>query len=1154
MKKICNDCCKRLKLSSGSNINVGVDLLILKRSRFNYRKFVFLGAKFFHTSLASLKLINANLTGLYGFYENESYFSLEDDMTVKKEGWKIKIAPGLKDGFESCRPAFICSNTLKSVLFGENEEDYEEGLFEYLMRKFTLPLKKEWMAYLKTSLLNEGYARDDVLVKAQYPDATCSFGGRTFKLDGLKGIRIEPYLTEQVIINLLKDGIKTRQISLTPSGKCMQPMVLTDLDSYRLTYGDQFVQNVRELIKPYYGLKGGVEESFLWGKKKLYKQQGAIVNAAADNFFHNREKSLWLIEQMGSGKSIQAISVVEQTESLRYLAEHGGTPEEAHAKEGNINYRAIIMPPGHMVKKWKKEIEENIPYSKVTILENLADCEAIYKKGIKRNGKEYYVIGKDLAKLGCTLEPAPYKLITRRHQSYECRCCGKSYSLESAQARIGEVCECRKNASEEDKKKYKFRSLLDFKRVFGSEFKNETGLQCPSCGELMRNGKDEPMMPWDFMNPTQQNAKCPCCGESLWKPLVRNLNGKEKPVRWHKVSFFKNMKKKDRDTGWVLTGYEDDTYLHNGIIVDGLEESNPMKSRKWAPSRFIKEKLHGFFDFAIFDELHQYKGGGTAQATAMHAVARSSRQTIGLTGTIAGGYARDIFYSLWRLAPHIMRENGYTFDGECGEKKFTGKYGTLETKFQAADSRYSNKMSRGKKVGEPTPVPGISPDIFGEILMPICLFLDLTDMSNKLPDLKENVVHVEMEEDVDEAYRRTLAILKNESGGPFLNPLSSEMLLFSLLYPDLPTDYKEEIIHPKTGEVVTTTEKFDADRLYPKEEKMVNIINDELDEGRRVFVYVEYTKSGLCERLKKTICDYCGLDDKEVEILKSESPSAAKREEWIHKKAAAGVKVVITQPKNVETGLDFIFEHEGVTYNYPTLIFYECGTSLFTLWQASRRHYRLNQTEECRTYYLCYENTNQAKIIRLMAEKQIATSSIQGKFSMEGLTAMAQSVDPRLILMQNLMDAAAQKENDAEKASNIFAGLNEKTGIDESIYGPSETRLYSEVYGKDPAATAETENVIDGFCSILDDDTETAPIGEPENEVPVIPETAPLADENVESADDKDPFLAEFFEGFGVIPADEMNTLKEAAETMRKRNKKKIADGQLSLFDALFVA
>jgi hypothetical protein len=370
------------------------------------------------------------------------------------------------------------------------------------------------------------------------------------------------------------------------------------------------------------------------------------------------------------------------------------------------------------------------------------------------------------------------------------------------------------------------------------------------------------------------------------------------------------------------------------------------------------------------------------------------------------------------------------------------------------------------------------------------------------------------------------------------------MLLFSLLYPDIPMGYKPEIIHPKSGQVVLTTEKFESDRLYPKEEKMVNIINDELDEGRRVFVYVEYTNSGLAERCKKVICDYCGLLDEEVEILRSESPSAAKREEWIHKKAAAGVKVVITNPKNVETGLDFIFEYEGVTYNYPTLIFYECGTSLFTLWQASRRHYRLNQTQECRTYYLCYAGTNQAKIIRLMAEKQVATSSIQGKFSMEGLTAMAQSVDPRLILMQNLMDAAAQKEDDADKASKIFANLNEKTGIDESVYGPSETRLFKEVYGTNPAA--EASDVIDGFASILDTTEDTAPIGEPFIEVPV-PVTAPATDESIGSTDDKDPFLADFFEGFGVIPADEMKSISEAAETMRKR--KKIVKDQLSIFD-----
>jgi len=1136
---------KNLRVTVGG-IDCGADFLILQEA--GYGNVKFLGGKLFHQSLASLKMVNAQVHDLYGFYCDDRYKSLTADRKINSEGWKIKLSR-VKDGYETCHVSFVANNILKTrVLFGETDEDYEEGLYEYFMRRFNLPMKKEWMGYLMSQLIRYGYAKKDVKIIASDPDSKFSFGGRSFNLGNLGGVTINPELTEDDVVGFLKTGVRDQKISVTPSGACMQPMILTDLDSYRLAYGDQFVQNVKEIIQPYYGLKGGVEESFLYGRKRLYKQQGAVVNAAADNFFHNREKSLWLIEQMGSGKSIQAIATVEQTFALRYLAEHGGTPEEAHAKEGNVNYRCIIMPPGHLVKKWKKEIEENIPYSHVKILENLADCEAIYRKGIKRDGKEFYIIGKDLAKLGCTVEPAPYKLITRRRQSYECRHCGKSYSLERALSCIGDVCECRKDASDADKEKYKFRSLLDFRRVYNAGFQKETGLQCPSCGELLRNSKDEPMMPWDFMNPTKQNSKCPCCGGNLWKPLVRTVGGTAKDSKWHKVSFFKNMKKKDTDTGWVLKGYEDDTYLHNGIILDGIKESNPLKSRKWAPSRFIKEKLHGFFDFAIFDELHQYKGGGTAQGIAMHAVARSSRQTIGLTGTIAGGYAKDIFYSLWRLAPHIMKENGYTFFGETGEKKFSAKYGTLETKFEApANGDWSNKMSRGSKISEATPVPGISPDIFGEILMPICLFLDLTDMSNKLPDLKEQVVHVEMDDDIDRAYSRTLERLKREAGnGAFISPLSSEMLLFSLLYPDIPMGYKPEIIHPKSGQVVLTTEQFESDRLYPKEEKMISIINDELDEGRRVFVYVEYTNSGLAERCKKVICEYCGLLDEEVEILRSESPSASKREEWIHKKAAAGVKVVITNPKNVETGLDFIFEYEGVTYNYPTLIFYECGTSLFTLWQASRRHYRLNQTQECRTYYLCYAGTNQAKIIRLMAEKQVATSSIQGKFSMEGLTAMAQSVDPRLILMQNLMDAAAQKEDDADKASKIFANLNEKTGIDESIYGPSETRLFKEVYGTNPAA--EAENVIDGFASILNATEDTAPIGEPFIEVPV-PVTAPVADENVETTDDKDPFLTEFFDGFGVIPADEMKSISDAAEAMRKRNKKKIASDQLSIFD-----
>lgn len=1143
---------KKIKISAGLGYESPATFVVLKsdyttRELREGRYYTVLGAQLYNGSLMQLKSVNATFSQV-----NEICV---DDMKLKgstmygeKGKLEIKLTK-IREGYENVHISLVCTKFMNdSVIFGVEEEDFCEGLYNKLMTVTKLPLKREWMPYLMKMLTENRILCHDVFVVAADDSMGFSFGGRHYPLSKLTGMSFLRTPAESTIQYYLEQGVSSGEISVTPSGRCMDKMILADLDSYRLQYGEQFVENVRKLVKEWYGLKGGVEESFLYGNKRLFKQQGAIVNAVADCFFHHRENTLWLIEQMGSGKSIQSIAAIEQTESLRALATHPGmTPEELHGREGNLNYRVIVMAPGHLVQKWAKEIKENIPYAKVKVIESLADCEAIRKKGPARDGKEFFIVGKDLAKLGCMEMPAPVKVGKQYPVSYSCRACGENYSAEDARDLIKKkaVCKCGKNLRP-------FRSLSDFRGMQEKSFDKVEGLVCPSCGKVLVKKTGEGMMPWDFLNKKAGNETCPHCGEGLWKPLAKNIGGKPaKDGGWHKVAYFKNHTKKDTDTGWVLTGYEEDTYTFSGIITDGLKESNPLMTRKWPPARFIKEKLHGYFDFAIFDELHEYKAGNSAQAIAMHAVAKASRQTIGLTGTIAGGFASDLFYTMWRLAPHIMKDAGYTYGGENGFKAFVAKYGTLETKYSVSEDGTVNKMSRGKKNGEARPAPGISPDIFGDILMPITLFLDLTDMSNKLPPLNEQVVSVDMDQDVRNAYDRTLARIKAAMGhSNFLSSLSSEMLNFSLLYPDLPVGYnKEKIIDPKNGRCVDVPAVFPEDRVYPKEEKMLEIINKELDEGRRVFVYVEYSQTKLPERYKKLICEYCGLDDKEVEVLRGSSPSASKREEWIHRKAASGVKVVITNPKNVCTGLDFIFEYEGKKYNYPTLIFAECGTNLFTLWQASRRHFRLNQTEECRTYYLCYENTNQAKIIRLMAEKQVATSSIQGKFSMEGLQAMAQSVDPRLILMQSLIGATEDAREDANRAAGIFASLNEATGMDESIYGPSETRLYKEVYKHVPS---EDISEIDGtaeFVKMLEAiNTDAAePKAEEAADEAAVPE---IATPEIKSGSG---FFDGFFDGFTISQA-EAKILSDIADEARNRSRKRVSHGQMSLFDLYDVA
>jgi len=70
--------------------------------------------------------------------------------------------------------------------------------------------------------------------------------------------------------------------------------------------------------------------------------------------------------------------------------------------------------------------------------------------------------------------------------------------------------------------------------------------------------------------------------------------------------------------------------------------------------------------------------------------------------------------------------------------------------------------------------------------------------------------------------------------------------------------------------------------------------------------------------------------------IMSEKVRPDEREEWVQKRLASGMQVLITNPSLVETGLDL--------NSFTTLIFYSMGYKLFTLRQASRRSWRINQT------------------------------------------------------------------------------------------------------------------------------------------------------------------------------------------------------------------
>jgi hypothetical protein len=160
-----------------------------------------------------------------------------------------------------------------------------------------------------------------------------------------------------------------------------------------------------------------------------------------------------------------------------------------------------------------------------------------------------------------------------------------------------------------------------------------------------------------------------------------------------------------------------------------LWQADPDKIRRMAPIEFIGRYMPAWFDYAICDEIHQL-AGDTAQGNALGTLASYTDRIVGLTGTLLGGYADDLFNTLFRLEAKRMKEHGYEW-GTTGRRSFIQDYGVLETITKVEPA--NNACSKAKTISTVRRKPGASPLLFGEFLMQLCAFVFLEDISGELP-------------------------------------------------------------------------------------------------------------------------------------------------------------------------------------------------------------------------------------------------------------------------------------------------------------------------------------------------------------------------------------------------------------------------------------
>jgi len=478
-----------------------------------------------------------------------------------------------------------------------------------------------------------------------------------------------------------------------------------------------------------------------------------------------------------------------------------------------------------------------------------------------------------------------------------------------------------------------------------------------------------------------------------------------------------------------VLGQGDGTNHARRPLYSALWQADGQKIRRFAPVDFIGRYMgNNFFDYAIADEVHELKGGDTAQGNALGTLASCARHIAVLTGTLLGGYALDLFNILFRLEPSRMLEEGFEH-GEAGIRAFTETYGLLEkiTVIEPAD----NACSEARVTTRFRHRPGASPLLFGRFLMSLGAFVSLEDISDALPPYREEVVSIEMDEPLKKAYEDLEEDIKKALREHRGNQSVISVALNALLaYPDRPFGFGDLIgreFNPETQRrepfLIAATRDLDQNLVYAKEQRLVEEIKSSLEHGRKVQVFAVYTQKRDVTRRLESILAKEGVH---VAVLTTQV-SPEERETWYERQLRAGVQVVIAHPRLVQTGLDL--------WSFPDILFYETGYSIYTLRQASRRSWRIGQRSNVNVKFFYYAGTMQEACLRLMGKKLLVSLAMEGKFASDGLQAIDEGDD---ILMAMARELVTEK-GIGESADAVWKSLVETQA---EVFGarPIETR------------------------------------------------------------------------------------------------------------------
>ncbi|MCC6615318.1 MAG: hypothetical protein IT320_17720 [Anaerolineae bacterium] len=727
----------------------------------------------------------------------------------------------------------------------------------------------------------------------------------------------------------------------------------------------------------------------LKGKYTLYTAQKHVI-AAVTRGLQDRD-SILLIGQMGVGKTAlggaSAIAIASNVAA-------------AFQNEMRRDQVILIVAPPHLIDKWKRELISIAPKAVIERLDRHEDVKHFMERAeaLPAHVPKIGLIKRDLTKLGCAWEPA----VVWRSEA---------------------VALWRHGSPVPD-------GYLPHQRI-----RRERVPKCPHCGTTVMQEKKGVSAPASPAWLEGGKRTCDVCQSPLWRES-RDRGSQPKPGEKYAS---KNLR------------YRLDEYL-----------------KRTYPDRVY---------LLIWDEVHEAQHGDTGNGEAFSRMAGIAHKVLAMTGTPFNGRSSSIFNLEYALNPRVRQRykwgGGKRYSRKArGVRQFQEVISESSNQRGRAESRWVADMGVREQVVEERPsydrdtgaytgtstyerpyqeAPGISPLLVAEVL-DHAIFFSLADLGKALPQYEEIALPVELDPDIYAEYDRTRQRLKDyliqrrwEGDTTF----RGAYLQWSMGWPNAPYRPYEVIHnlkHPITGAkepyTVASLPSYGEDRIYAKEQALIDLVQAELSANRPCVVYFRQTATrDIQPRLESLLRQQ--VPEARTFILKN-TVSAERREAVIEREIAKGTNVVLCNPELVKTGLDLI--------HFPTLIFYELVFNLSTLMQAAARSYRLNQTHtHCKVVYLYAEGTMEQTAVQLMSRKQRAAKLLTGDIGLTGL------------------DALTEGEGGFEEA------LLEAIGRDESLLDPSQLFKASEA-----ASEIDTEDAAYWNVEGNDGGGDSPPMDEPD--------------------------------------------------------------------------